>query len=240
VEIVKKKIKDLIPADWNPRLDLKEGDPQYEKLKRSIDEFDMVEPIVWNEKTGHVIGGHQRLKILKAQGKKEVEVSVVRLSEKKEKALNLALNKIVGDWDYAKLPSVLEALDDEDRLVTGFDADEIAVLLKGASIEPPDLADLALDEDVAASAESYVVYVTFSTREKANDWLKRLDLTERMKETARTMIHTGPGLSMQIKCPGCGTESKIDIPAILPIGGLMAICKVCDTQFQIRQGQVAS
>jgi ParB-like chromosome segregation protein Spo0J len=62
---------------------------------------------VWNERTGNLIGGHQRLKVLKERGDGEVEVSVVDLDKTKEKALNLALNKISGDWDYPKLKDVL-------------------------------------------------------------------------------------------------------------------------------------
>lgn len=49
-------------------------------------EFDLVEPLVWNKRTGNLVGGHQRLKILKEQGRTEVEVSVVDLSPIKEKA----------------------------------------------------------------------------------------------------------------------------------------------------------
>jgi len=63
-------IDKLNPAKYNPRVDLKPGDPEYEKLKRSIKEFGYVEPIVWNKRTGNVVGGHQRLKIL--------EVKVIR------------------------------------------------------------------------------------------------------------------------------------------------------------------
>ena len=64
MNIEKKNVKDLLPADYNPRKDLKPGDPEYEKLKRSIEQFGYVEPVIWNEKTGRVVGGHQRLKVL--------------------------------------------------------------------------------------------------------------------------------------------------------------------------------
>ncbi len=55
-------------AVYNPRKDLQPGDADYEKLKKSILEFDMVEPLVWNKRTGNLVGGHQRLKILKELG----------------------------------------------------------------------------------------------------------------------------------------------------------------------------
>ena len=106
MQIEIKKIKDLTPASYNPRKDLKPGDKEYEKLKRSIDEFGFVEPIIWNKQTGNVVGGHQRLKILKAQGIDEIECVIVDLTPAKEKALNIALNKISGDWDFEKLEDI--------------------------------------------------------------------------------------------------------------------------------------
>ncbi len=96
------------PAPYNPRLDLAPGDPEYEKLKRSIDEFGCVEPLVWNRRTGNLVGGHQRLKVLLAQGDTAADVSVVDLPPQREKALNIALNKISGDWDPRKLAGLLD------------------------------------------------------------------------------------------------------------------------------------
>ena len=95
----------LNPAAYNPRRDLKPGDKEYEKLKRSISEFGYVEPVIWNKTTGNVVGGHQRLKVLLDLGQTEVDCVVVELDDKREKALNLALNKIQGDWDENKLAS---------------------------------------------------------------------------------------------------------------------------------------
>ena len=92
-------IADLTPADYNPRKDLRPGDPDYEKLKRSLTEFGYVEPVIWNKTTGHVVGGHQRLKVLEDLGETTVDCVVVELDETREKALNVALNKISGDWD---------------------------------------------------------------------------------------------------------------------------------------------
>ena len=131
MKFVKKKIANLIPTDYNPRKDLKPGDPDYEKLKHSMKEFGYVDPIIWNQQTGHVVGGHQRLKILQDEGIKEAECVVVNLDEEKEKALNIALNKISGDWDKDKLALLMTDLQasDLDILLTGFDEDEISDLL---------------------------------------------------------------------------------------------------------------
>jgi len=121
----------LIPADYNPRKDLKPGDPEYEKLKRSLTEFGYVEPVIWNKTTGHIVGGHQRAKILIETGVTEVECVVVQMSEEKEKALNVALNKISGEWDKDKLSLLIADLQgaDFDVSLTGFDAVEIDKLL---------------------------------------------------------------------------------------------------------------
>lgn len=92
----------LNAAVYNPRKDLKPGDREYEKLKRSIAEFGYVEPVIWNRQTGNVVGGHQRLKVLVDLGQREIDCVVVDLDLQQEKALNIALNKIQGDWDEGK------------------------------------------------------------------------------------------------------------------------------------------
>lgn len=132
MRIEKKKVTDLIPADYNPRKDLKPGDKEYEKLKRSIHEFGYVDPLIWNQQTGRLIGGHQRLKVLKDMGVEDVDVVVVDMNEEKEKALNVALNKISGDWDKDKLMLLITDLQGEDFDVslTGFDPEELDDLFK--------------------------------------------------------------------------------------------------------------
>ncbi len=129
MEIKRIPIDQINPAKYNPRKDLKPGEPEYEKLKKSIDEFDLVEPLVMNKRGNVLISGHQRLKILKERGDTEIEVSVVDLSPERERALNIALNKIRGDWDLPKLSEILKNIDDELKDITGFDAEEIDELL---------------------------------------------------------------------------------------------------------------
>ncbi|MFD2087850.1 site-specific DNA-methyltransferase [Brevibacillus brevis] len=131
-------------AEYNPRIDLQPGDPEYEKLKRSIQEFGYVEPLVWNERSGNLVGGHQRFKILVNElGRTEVDVSVVDLDDIKEKALNIALNKISGDWDEEMLAQVLTELQecDLDVELTGFDLDEVVDLIN-------DYVNIEIDEPV--------------------------------------------------------------------------------------------
>ncbi len=85
-------IGQLQPAAYNPRKSLSPKSPAYRKLKASLSEFGLVEPLVWNESTGRVVGGHARLRILTELGYAEVPVSVVRLDDAREKALNVVLN----------------------------------------------------------------------------------------------------------------------------------------------------
>jgi len=142
----------LVPADYNPRKDLKPGDPEYEKLKRSIAEFGYVEPVIWNKTTGHVVGGHQRLKVLIDTGMTEVECVIVEMNDDKEKALNIALNKISGEWDKDKLSLLIADLQgaDFDVSLTGFDAPELDALFKDsqrAGVQDDDFdVDAALKE----------------------------------------------------------------------------------------------
>ena len=137
MQIEKRAVADLKAADYNPRKDLKPGDAEYEKLKRSIQEFGYVEPVIWNKRTGVVVGGHQRLKVMKDLGYTEVDCVVVDLDEQKEKALNIALNKISGEWDNDLLASLLKDLDGSgyDITFTGFDLAEAQELFGSGSME---------------------------------------------------------------------------------------------------------
>lgn len=111
-------------AEYNPRKNLKPGDAEYEKLKRSIEEFGYVEPVIWNSRTGNIVGGHQRAKVLVQLGVNEIDCVVVDMDGQKEKALNVALNKISGEWDEEALVGLLGELGELTELA-GFDAKEI-------------------------------------------------------------------------------------------------------------------
>lgn len=152
------KLADLVPADYNPRKALKPGDAQYEKLRRSLEEFGCVDPLVWNLRTGRIVGGHQRLTVLQDLGWTETEVSVVDLPEEKEKALNIALNKISGEWDMDRLRDLLVDLEsaDIDVTLTGFDTEELADILPKKQDSEPEEDGF----DAAAEAAKIVEPVT--------------------------------------------------------------------------------
>jgi len=126
-------VKRIKVAKYNPRKDLQPSDPDYQKLKRSIGEFGLVDPLIWNKRSGNLVGGHMRLKILTREfAAKAVDVSVVDLGPAAERTLNLALNKIVGEWDELALVDVLGGLMEDraaDVTLSGFDKDEIKTAL---------------------------------------------------------------------------------------------------------------
>lgn len=102
------KLADVKPAAYNPRRQLKPGEKEYEALKASISRWSLVEPLVVNLRTGNLVGGHQRYNVLLDLGHTEAEAAVVDLDEKQEKLLNVALNRIEGQWDYEKLQDLFE------------------------------------------------------------------------------------------------------------------------------------
>lgn len=178
----------LKAADYNPRRDLQPEDAEYQKLRRSIDEFGYIEPIIWNERTGRVVGGHQRLKVLLEQGAQEVECVVVDLSDKDEKILNVLLNKVKGRWDIGKLADLLQQLDEAGAMeVTGFEDWELQSLL----MQYDHIKDL-MEEDFSGyddSKERSTFTMTFSlpadAREAVEGYMKN---TENAKAELATAI----------------------------------------------------
>lgn len=119
----------LKPAEYNPRKKLKPGDKEYKKIKDSIEEFGFADPLVVNADMT-IIGGHQRLNVAIDLGYTEVPCAVVDVDKTREKALNIALNKITGEWDEQLLADLLTDLKeaDYDLDYTGFDAPEVDAL----------------------------------------------------------------------------------------------------------------
>jgi hypothetical protein len=113
-----KKISDLKPAPYNPRTSTKK---QEDNLAESLKKFGVVEPIIFNETTGHIVGGHFRVRELKKLGYKEVECVIVELSETDEKELNIRLNANTGAWDFDELANNWNA---EDLEKWGFEMPE--------------------------------------------------------------------------------------------------------------------
>lgn len=122
-------VSELKPAEYNPRKKLKPGDKEYEKIKNSIEEFGFADPLVVNADMT-IIGGHQRLSCAINMGYTEVPCAVVDVDKVREKALNIALNKITGAWDENLLAELLQDIQNSDFDLgkTGFDPPEIEQL----------------------------------------------------------------------------------------------------------------
>ena len=149
MNIENRYIRDLKPADYNPRKALTPEDAEYQKIKRSIETFGYVDPIIIN-RDGTIIGGHQRHTVLKDLGYTEVAVVVLDLNKEDEKALNVALNKISGEWDEIKLKDLLVELDlgDYDISLTGFSTQELEELVELTDFEP-DVSEDEFDSETA-------------------------------------------------------------------------------------------
>lgn len=125
MEIVKVNINELISPEYNPR---QITDDEMEKLKNSINEFGYIAPIIVNKHNNHIVGGNQRYEALKSLGYTDVDVVFVDEPDiQREKALNIALNKISGEWDFVKLADIIDDLElnDFDISLTGFDSPEL-------------------------------------------------------------------------------------------------------------------
>ena len=195
MNIQKIKIENLKPAEYNPRKDLKPEDEEYQKIKKSITEFGYVAPVIVNSNMT-VIGGHQRLKVLKELGYTEVECVVVDLDQKKEKALNIALNKISGDWDNDKLEELLGELKqtDIDMDITGFSLDEVDEILKDITGSKEDDFDVdqALDEIEEPISKRGNVWILGKNRLMCGDSTQKEDVIHLMNSQEADMLLTDP------------------------------------------------
>lgn len=139
--IRKVKLSDVKPMDDNPRV---MEDRNLAGLEASIERFGYVEPIVWNERTGHIVGGHQRYGVLKSKGVREAAMVVVDLSGSDEMAANLTLNnpKIEGTWDDTALALLSQVEDSDGEL---FDSLNMDTLRESLEKKPPKPSDDEVD-----------------------------------------------------------------------------------------------
>ena len=180
------RFDDIIPADYNPRILSEE---EYSKLRRSMNRWGLVDPIIINLQNNHIIGGHQRYEVLlndfERKPFQDDHLLLLRRGDigwvftdndlkldslEDEKALNIALNKISGDWDYPKLNLVLGELTnlDFDVSLTGFDDLDLSHLNEELDMDLGDTDVDLLDEP------SYKIIVEFTTEEAQSELFNRL------------------------------------------------------------------
>jgi len=201
----------LNPALYNPRKDLEPGDIEYEKLKKSILAFGEVDPIIWNEKTGNIVGGHQRFKVLRDMGQEDFDVSVVNLKPSEEGALNIALNKISGEWDYPKLKDLISEIDtgEFDIEVTGFDADELKELF-GFESKDGNTDDDAIPEDVKPICKVGDLYQLGDHRLLCGDATSKDDVERLMDGDKADMVFTDPPYGIGLNCDFSSMVNKLE------------------------------
>lgn len=165
MEFEVKRIADMNRAAYNPRVDLQPEGEEYQAIERSLKRHGLVQPIVWNRHTNTVVSGHQRLTVLEAQGETEVTVSVVDLDDIQEKELNVALNKITGEWDDDKLSVILNELG-EEATDTGFTLPEIDVLRDELKSYFDDVTAPDEEEPTEEPEESFLLSLTFDAADE--------------------------------------------------------------------------
>lgn len=196
MRIEKIKIKELVSPEYNPR---QITDEEMEKLKNSITEFGYVDPIIVNDVNNHIVGGNQRYEAIKSLGYDEIDVVYIHEDDiNKEKALNIALNRISGDFHADKLKVVLEDIQtsDIDIELTGLDEFEVGFYLDedielfpfDYEEEEEEMPEDYMDVEGERTNEQFVISISFTTQERANEFLEFLNAPYKM--TKRTVgIH---------------------------------------------------
>ncbi|MGB3988765.1 MAG: ParB N-terminal domain-containing protein [Minisyncoccales bacterium] len=202
----------LIPDAKNPRKDLKKGDPEFEKINKSVEKFGQLDPIIFNTRTRKILGGHQRLKVLDSQGYTELftvalgaytwafaEADLKELSEKEENAANIALNKAQGDWDIEQLTINLQELKLDDMLeFTGFDDIEFDGMLR-------DLNNGNESLDIVPRSDFTPSYSPQFSAPNVTD--ADIQTSDRKLE----QVTHKPSKTISAFCPKCGHEFEIGV-----------------------------
>ncbi len=196
MQFQKINLEQLVYANYNPRKSLQPGDAEFEKIRRSIVEFGYVDPIIVN-KDYTIIGGHQRATVLKSLGYTEVDVVLVEVDKIKEKALNIALNKISGEWQMDKLKELLLELEQQiDLGMIGFDDEEFKELL--ASMDTQQAVDddfdveAALEEIEEPKSKRGDIYILGPHRLMCGDSTDPQDVAKLMNGQLADLIVTDP------------------------------------------------
>ena len=213
MNIQKIEITKLKPAEYNPRKDLKPEDEEYQRIKKSILEYGCVIPLVVN-KDMTIIGGHQRLKILKDLGYNEIECVIVDYNKNKEKGCNITLNNenVSGEWDNLKLKELMAELQKEDFDMenTGFSFDEVDDILKDITGSKEDDFDLEkelkeIEETISKIGD---VWILGKHRLMCGDSTKKENINYLINNQEADMILTDPPYNVDYEG---GTKEKLKI-----------------------------
>ena len=214
MQITKAPLNKLISPDWNPRQITEE---ELKKLETSLEEFGYIEPIIVNDVNNHIVGGNQRAKALQQLGYDEVDVVYVHIEDlNKEKACNVALNKISGDWDEDKLRVVLEdiELSPIDIRLTGFEELELTSLDLGEKTETEyseptyDVQeDDYKDEDIIVTVQDGDLYKLGNHRLYCGDATKEESYQILCQDIPMELVFTDPPYGMKKQKEGVNNDN---------------------------------
>lgn len=211
MNIIEIEISKLIFPKYNPRKKLKPEDKEYQKIKKSIEEFGYTDLVIIN-KDNTIISGNQRTQVLMDMGYKKIKVVQIDIDKTKEKALNIALNKITGEWDYAMLGDLLLDLDTQnyDLEITGFDLDEIEEIMAPLGLEEEkeviedDFECTPPEEPKAKYGDIYQLGKHFLM---CGDSTKEEDVAKLMNGVKADMVFTDPPYGMKKENDGVANDS---------------------------------
>ena len=215
MEIVKVDINELISPEYNPR---QITDDELEKLKNSIKEFGYIAPIIVNKHNNHIVGGNQRYEALKSLGYTDVDVVFVDEQDlNREKALNIALNKISGEWDLVKLADIIDdfELNDFDISLTGFDELELEDFGIEDQTEHEQVEivedDYELEDDIEVTVELGDIYQLGNHRLMCGDSTSVDDVEKLMNGNKADMVFTDPPYSYNYQSNKRTKSEKFDV-----------------------------
>lgn len=210
IEFEKININQIKPAEYNPRI-MKPSESL--KLKNNLETFGLVDPIIIDLTDDNtVIGGHQRLEALK-EIDDNMDLKLLRMGDiglifretelkikdkNDQKALNLSLNKIQGEWDYGKLDDILLELNEDNYQIelTGFDEEDITLndfdLDEILTFEPETEEEIPKDLNEVQGEQphhNYVVHLSFDSKEQANEYLKKIGITREIEKTTLSLFY---------------------------------------------------
>lgn len=204
MKIEQVNIEQLIFADYNPRASTEKEE---QELKKSIERFGFVEPVIVNsapERKNIIIGGHFRVRMAKKMGINEVPVHYIKISDiKKEKELNLRLNKNLGHWDM----DLLANFDEEMLLDVGFDSSEIDALF--LNLDPDDKDDEVPELPETAVSKLGEIYQLGEHRLMCGDSTSKEDVVKLMNGQKADMVFTDPPYNVNYKGSGEKTKNHI-------------------------------
>ncbi len=207
-------LKDLIFPDYNPRTI---SEKELTQLKNSIEEFGYIEPIIVNSYNNHIVGGNQRARALTELGYKEVEVLYVYITDMiKEKACNIALNKISGDWDDDLLQEILGEiqLSDFDIELTGFSDIELEDLKIDDDSDEREIVEdnFKVEDEIDVSVDNGEIWQLGNHRLYCGDSANINDINYLIGESEIDMILTDPpyGMGLDTDFSGMATFTNTE------------------------------